>query len=197
MGMYGKNRLGQCFVADDERIGDAVALFLVGFMSSVTLLYCVLVPCAILVRISLDRNAFAHLRHYLRMKRPEFQSEFDRHLKTLVICSMLYPLSCLLSIVGTLVFLYHMYFFSTPDTSLFIFSMLTRSSTGIFNLVAFALDPTIRRAFRTSWVFAAPPAAKPNPPPSRPPSLPLDHHRQGSMDSAINDQALQSYLKAI
>ncbi|KAJ9049019.1 hypothetical protein DSO57_1028874 [Entomophthora muscae] len=209
--MYGRNKLNQCFVSKDHEMGDILALFLVDFMSTATLLYCIFIPCIIMARININTKAFSHLKHYLAKQRPEVQSHFKRQLKKLIISSTLYPLSFFFSIIGSLVFVYYMYFAIAPSTSILVFAMVTRSCTGLFNLIAFSLDPTIQRALNATWKsfrMDATGQSTDNSMSSIPqeqdtvthPANPFCHQISDASNASgtpATDQALQSYLKAI
>ncbi|KAJ9049014.1 hypothetical protein DSO57_1028869 [Entomophthora muscae] len=143
--MYGRNKFGQCFISGEVKLGEALAFFLVVFMTTITLLYCILVPCIVIARIDLN-TGFSHLKHYVNNHHPGFQSHFNMQLKRIILSSMLYPLACFLSMIGSLVYVYCMFIVTTPSIELFIFASVTRSLTGVFNLVAFLMDPSVQRA---------------------------------------------------
>lgn len=201
--MYGKNKFSQCFIAKEARFGQALMFFLVVLMSTLTLLYCMIVPCIILARINLD-TAFTHLKHYMKRHHPGYKAQFSLQLRRLVISSMLYPLAFFLSMVGSVVYVYSMFIVESPPTGLFVFAVATRCFTGLFNLIAFSADPSVQRALAaTCHTFESSYSRTSSIPTQKCPgestaveSDPMVHDIYSILDHSPVEDDFQSYLKA-
>lgn len=105
-----------------------------GVLASLTIVYCIFVSSAVVIKARKQSTASRHPR----------ESLFD--LKTLIFRTCLYPTACFLSCIGFIVSKVCFHVGGINPSSIFAWGLLGFSTMGVLNLLAFLADPMVLKS---------------------------------------------------